>query len=220
MAAEIRPHGAARRPDRLHSLLGQFALGVSFLYGLSVSSAIAVALTMATSLTFLPAMLGFLGPKVLSRRERAALAANGPRRTEGGGFWLRWARAVEAREALVALGALGAVVVIALPIFGLRLGTSDAGTDPPGWTTHQAYAALAQGFGPGFSGPLELVAQAGSPADATAFGHLLTTAAHTPGVASVTPAQTSPNGKVMLATVYPRHQPAGQPDRQPGGQPP
>jgi len=98
------------------ALLGQFALGVSFLYGLSISSAIAVALTMATSLTFLPAMLGFLGPKVLSRRERAALAANGPTSTEGGGFWLRWARVIEARKALVALGALASVVVIALPI--------------------------------------------------------------------------------------------------------
>jgi RND superfamily putative drug exporter len=189
------------------ALLGQFALGVSFLYGLSVSSALAVALTMATSLTFLPAMLGFLGPKVLSRRERAALAANGPASTEGGGFWLRWARFVEARKLLVALGAVAAVVAIALPVFGLRLGTSDASTDPPDWTTHQAYAALAQGFGPGFNGPLELVAQAGSSADATAFGHLLTTAAHMPGVASVTPAQTSPNGEVMLATVYPTTSP-------------
>ena len=55
------------------ALLGQFALGVSFLYGLSAAAAIAVALTMASSLTFLPAMLGFLGPRVLSRRERAAL---------------------------------------------------------------------------------------------------------------------------------------------------
>jgi RND superfamily putative drug exporter len=123
------------------------------------------------------------------------------------GFWLRWARIVEARKTLIALGALAVVVVIALPIFGLRLGTSDASTDPAGSTTHQAYAALAKGFGPGFNGPLELAAQAGSPADATAFSHLLATAAHTPGVASVTPAQTSPNGKVMLATVYPTTSP-------------
>jgi putative drug exporter of the RND superfamily len=185
------------------ALLGQFALGVSFLYGPSIGAAIAVALTMAGSLTFLPAMLGFLGPKVLSRRERTALAADAPVSMDSSGFWLRWARAVEARKALVALGALAVVAAIALPIFGLRLGNSDASTDPPGSTTHQAYAALAQGFGPGFNGPLELVAQAGSPADVTAFGHLLATAAHTPGVASVTPAMTSPNGKVMLATVYP-----------------
>ncbi len=52
------------------ALLGQFALGVSFLYGPSLGAATAVALTMAASLTFLPAMLGFLGPRVLSRREQ------------------------------------------------------------------------------------------------------------------------------------------------------
>ncbi len=103
----------------------------------------------------------------------------------------------------MALGALAAVVAVALPVFGLSLGTSDASTDPAGWTTHQAYATLAEGFGPGFNGPLELAAQPGSPAGAAAFGHLLSTVARTPGVASVTPAVTSPNGRVRLATVYP-----------------
>ena len=189
------------------ALLGQFALGVRFLYGPSLGAAIAVALTMTASLTFLPAMLGFLGPRVLSRRERARLAAEGPASTDLTGFWLRWARTIEARKALAAVAALAAVVVIALPILGLRLGSSDAGTDPGGSTTRQAYTALAQGFGPGFNGPLELVAQAGTPADATAFGNLLATAAHTAGVVSVTPAQTSPNGKVLLATVYPTTSP-------------
>jgi RND superfamily putative drug exporter len=189
------------------ALLGQFALGVSFLYGLSISAALAVALTMVSSLTFLPAMLGFLGPKVLSRRERSALAAGGPVSTDTTGFWFRWARFVEVRQVLVAVAALAAVVVIAWPVFGLRLGTSDASTDPSGWTTHQAYAALAQGFGPGFNGPLELAAQPGSPAGATAFAHFLATAARTPGVASVTPAVTSPNGKVELATLYPTTSP-------------
>jgi RND superfamily putative drug exporter len=193
------------------ALLGQFLLGVSFLYGVSVSAAVAVALTMATALTLLPAMLGFLGPRVLSRRERRAVAvgtATGRHASPAArGFWLRWARFVEARKLLVALGSLAAVVAIALPIFGLRLGTSDASTDPAASTTHQAYTALAEGFGPGFNGPLELVARSGSAADGTAFGHLLAVAARTPGVASVTPAVASPNGKVLLATVYPTTSP-------------
>jgi RND superfamily putative drug exporter len=72
------------------------------------------------------------------------------------------------------------VVVIALPIFGLRLGASDASTDPAASTTHQARHRPGPGFRPGFNGPLELAAQASSPADATAFSHLLATAAHTP----------------------------------------
>jgi RND superfamily putative drug exporter len=76
------------------ALLGQFALGVSFLHGLAISSAVAVALTMATSLTFLPAMLGFLGPKVLSRRGKV-LAAGGPAEAEAGRFWMGWAKFVQ-----------------------------------------------------------------------------------------------------------------------------
>jgi RND superfamily putative drug exporter len=176
----------------------------------SVSAAVAVALTMATALTLLPAMLGFLGPRVLSRRERAAHAAGRHASQSGRGFWLRWARFVEARKALVAIGSLAAVVAIALPIFGLRLGTSDAGTDPGGSTTHQAYVALADGFGPGFNGPLELVGQADSARAVTAFDHLLATVARTPGVASVTPSATSPDGRVLLATVYPTTSPQAQ----------
>jgi RND superfamily putative drug exporter len=192
------------------ALLGQFLLGVSFLYGVSVSAAIAVALTMATAITFLPAMLGFLGPRALSRRERARQATGRHASPAPRGFWPGWARFVEAHKVIVALASLAAVVAIALPITGLRLGTSDASTDPAGWTTHQAYTALAQGFGPGFNGPLELAAQAGSHRDVTAFGHLLAAAAHTPGVASVTPAVTSPNGKVLLATLYPTTSPQAQ----------
>ncbi|HEY2286213.1 MAG TPA: MMPL family transporter, partial [Streptosporangiaceae bacterium] len=60
------------------ALLGQFALGVSFLYGIAVSAAVTVALTMLASLTLLPALLGFFGMRVLSRRQRARLRAAGP----------------------------------------------------------------------------------------------------------------------------------------------
>ena len=193
------------------ALLGQFLLRVSFLYGVSVSAAIAVALTMATAITFLPAMLGFLGPRALSRRERKAQATGRHARPEATrGFWVRWSRFIEAHKVIVALASLAAVIAVALPITGLRLGTSDASTDPAGWTTHQAYTALAQGFGPGFNGPLELAAQADTHRDAAAFSHLLAVAAHTPGVASVTPAVTSPNGKVLLATLYPTTSPQAQ----------
>lgn len=131
------------------ALLGQFALGVDFLYGLSAASAITVALTMATSLTFLPAMLGFLGEKVLSRRERAALEEKGPLSTDATGFWLRWGRFIEVHKAVVAAVSLAVVVVVALPLFSLRLGSSGAADDPTSSTTHQAFNALARGSGPG-----------------------------------------------------------------------
>jgi len=192
------------------ALLGQFALGVSFLHGVAVASAVAVALTMATSLTFLPAMLGFLGPKVLSRRERAALAARGPVAAEAGRFWTGWARCVEARKRLVLIAALAIMVLIAVPITQLRLGSSDASTDPSGSTTRQAYTALAKGFGAGFNGPLQLVGHPSSPTATARFDRVIDAAAHTHGVASVTPAVISPNGKVALATLYPTTGPSSK----------
>ncbi|MGD0247400.1 MAG: MMPL family transporter, partial [Streptosporangiaceae bacterium] len=197
------------------ALLGQFALGVSFLDGLSAAAAVTVALTIAAALTLLPALLGFLGPKVLSRRERAVLAntglaGNGPVREDPQGIGSRWARLVERHSVLTALASLAVITLIALPVLGLRLGTSDASTDPVSWTTHQSYAALAGGFGPGFNGPLELAGQVRSPGDLAAFDRLLATAAHAPGVARVTAAQVSPDHQAVIATLYPATAPQDQ----------
>jgi len=189
------------------ALLGQFALGVSFLYGVAVSAAITVALTMLSSLTLLPALLGFFGMKVLSRRQRASLASNGPIAEEVTGFWRRWAEAIRRHPVLPALAALAAVVVIALPVFSLRLGLDDAGSDQSTTTTHQAYELLAKGFGPGFNGPLELVGTLHSKADLPAFAAVVAKVAREPGVVGVTPAVLSPGGTVAVASVYPSTSP-------------
>ena len=46
--------------------------------------------------------------------------------------------------------------MLAAPALGLRLGASDAGNDPAAQTTRKAYDLLAEGFGSGFNGPLQL----------------------------------------------------------------
>ena len=114
------------------ALLGMFALGVSFLYGLAVSASIGVAFTMLAALTLLPALLGFIGPKVLSGRQRRRIAREGPRVVGTGtkGFWPRWADFESRRPLVAALGALVIVVLVAVPFFSMRLGSSDAGQRP------------------------------------------------------------------------------------------
>jgi RND superfamily putative drug exporter len=145
--------------------------------------------------------------KALSRRQRARLRANGPVNEVVTGFWYRWARMIERRPKLPALLALATVLTIALPIFSLHLGLDDAGSDPPGTTTLQAYNLLSEGFGPGFSGPLQLVAELPSAADEPAFATLLRTASDQPGVVSASPPVLSPNGKVAIANLYPSTSP-------------
>ena len=185
------------------ALLGLFALQISSLYGVAVAVALVVGLTMVASLTLLPAMLGFLGPKVLRRAERRMLAQQGRQVDQAGGFWLRWAEGLGRRPLIPALLALAVIVVLAIPFFSSRTGLLDASTDPSSSTTYQAYQLLAKGFGPGFNGPLEVVGQVNGPADQTRFAAFLTSARSEPGVAGVTPPQLSPNGKAEVAEVFP-----------------
>ena len=60
---------------------------------------------------------------------------------------------------LASLGMIG-LVVLAAPALHLHLGTADAGTDPSGTTTRQAYDLAVRGFGPGSVAPITIVAEA------------------------------------------------------------
>jgi RND superfamily putative drug exporter len=186
------------------ALLGQFALGVPVLYGVAITGAVTVALTMLASLTLLPAFLGFFGVKVLGRRERRRLALSGPVTEDvEAGFWFRWSKSIEHQPVLRALVALVIIAVVAIPVFSLRLGLNDAGSDAPGTTTRLAYDLLAKGFGPGFNGPLELVTTLHSPADLASFEKVVHAASTQQGVVAVTPPRVSPSGKAAVALVYP-----------------
>ena len=59
---------------------------------------------------------------------------------------------------MASLGMVG-LLVLAAPALRLHLGTADAGTDPSGTTTRQAYDLAVRGFGPGSVGPITIVAQ-------------------------------------------------------------
>ena len=185
------------------ALLGLLVLRLHFFNGLAFAAVLAVVLTMATAMTLLPALLGFMGPRVLSRRERRRLAENGPQEGYGHGFWARLGGFVSRRPVILAVSALVVMLVLASPFFSLRLGLSDAGNDPASTTTRKAYDLLAQGFGPGFNGPLLLVAQVGSPADTTALGQLTQDLQGEQGVAAVVPFPSLPGAKVAIVEVIP-----------------
>ena len=68
-------------------------------------------------------------------------------------------------------------------------------------------AALSAGFGPGFTGPLELVGEVSTPADVMAFHALVKSVDRTPGVAAVTAPVRSPNHEVLVSAVYSKASP-------------
>jgi putative drug exporter of the RND superfamily len=184
------------------ALLGMFALGVSFLYGVAIASALAVLLVLGASLTLLPALLTFFGRRIgaLGRRRRNKGA---PRRA----FWSRWITVIQRRPAWAALGATALMLALAAPALGLRLGASDAGNDPATQTTRKAYDLLARGFGPGFNGPLQLAVRLPKPNDRSALAQLTVAVRSSPGVASVAAPRLNPAGDTAALAVYPTSSP-------------
>ncbi|MFC8000921.1 MMPL family transporter [Streptomyces rochei] len=189
------------------ALLGMLILRLSFLNGVAVAASLTVVLTVAASVTLLPALLSYIGPRALSRRERRRLAEHGPEPELPTGFAARWSAFVERHPKLLGALALVVITVLALPTLGLRLGTSDQGNDPQGSTTRQAYDLLAEGFGPGVNGPLTLVTEVGGAEDRLALDNLDASLRTTEGVASVTPVSYNSAGDTAYLTVVPESSP-------------
>ena len=182
------------------ALLGMLVLRIGYISGLGIAAAITVVFTVAVAATLLPALLGFLGMRVLSRRERRRLAAGGFAADGASGAWTRLAAFVQRHPAPLAAVAAAVMLVLAIPVLSLRLGSSDAANDPASTTTHQAYDLLATGFGPGFNGPLQLAGAINSPPDAAAFAQLAGTLKAEPGIAAVS-APVAGHGASLISVI-------------------
>ena len=191
------------------ALLGMFATGVTFLYGLAIASVVAVLLVLAASLTVLPALLSSFGHRVVrpSRRARRREAkGEAPREST----WRRWSLTVQRRPWPLAIVSLAVMLAFLVPFFGMRLDTSDAGNDPTSTSTYKAFNLLSDGFGPGFNGPLTIATELTSPSERAQLAQVRATVLHTPGVVAVTNPRISPSGRVAVMQAYPASAPQAQ----------
>jgi RND superfamily putative drug exporter len=189
------------------SMLGLFAMGLSFMQGAALVTILGVIIVLAASLTLFPALLGYLGRHIdrlrlpLGRRRPARVAVGG--HVEPSRAWLHWSRLVERHRVLGALAGVVILLALAAPFLGVRFGFPDAGNNRENTSTRQAYDLLAAGFGAGANGPLLLAAELASPGDTSALDTLATALSKTPGVAAVTPPQLNPAGDTAVLTVVP-----------------
>jgi RND superfamily putative drug exporter len=195
------------------ALCGMFIVGVSVLSGAAIAASISVLFPMLAAQTLLPALNGILGRRVLTRKQRKALDAGQTDPPEASARWARWAEHVQTHRLGFGLAALAVMVGLAIPAASLRLGSADYGTDPTTTTTttHKAYELLVRGFGPGFSGPLELVAPIHAASDEVVFAGVVTAVGHTPGVAAVTQTKILPAGSGHPAVAVAQAYPTGSP---------
>ena len=187
------------------SLLGLFIIGLSFVRGLAVASAVSVLIMMLAAISLLPALIGFAGKRVEETSRAAAIAVavfvimgmagvftgiplgaallgafalavvvmvvsflpfgkglrkhlphhhSKPREQQ---YWYRWSRFIQRRPWPPLIIGVMLLLMLALPLFQIRLGFGDTGNLKEDKTARKAYDLMAEGFGAGSSGPLFLV---------------------------------------------------------------
>jgi RND superfamily putative drug exporter len=190
------------------SLMGMLLLDISFLVGVAIAAALAVLFTMIAALTLLPALLTIAGKRV----DRLRIPGLGKRvsSTAEDTRWFRWSREIQRRPVLSAVLSGGLLLLLCVPTLSLRLGSNDAGTDPAGSSTREAYDLLAEGFGPGFNGPFAMVAALPGKGDDAALVTLRKTLESEEGVAKTTAITLNPAEDTGVFQLYPTTSPQSE----------
>jgi RND superfamily putative drug exporter len=98
----------------------------------------------------------------------------------------------------------GVLIALTVPVFYMRFGFSDAGNRQDTDTTRRAYDLLEQGFGPGFNGPVVLLADLpGGAQDTALLEGVAETVRQTEGVAEVSPPIALGDTGLALLNVFP-----------------
>ncbi|MGW2250806.1 MMPL family transporter [Kitasatospora sp. NPDC001660] len=188
------------------ALAGLSVVGIPLLAKMGMAAAGTVVIAVLVALTLVPALLGFIGRRVLPRKVRKAggSGAGGapvPAKENGGAHWARFVRR---RPVAVLLGGVIGLGVLAAPALDLRLGLPGDESKPISTTQRRAYDLLSEGFGPGFNGPLTVLVDAkGAPDPKAAASEVAKTVSALPGVVTVAPPMFNKAGDTALLNAIP-----------------
>jgi putative drug exporter of the RND superfamily len=187
------------------AILGLFTIGLDMIRGLAVGISIGVLMTLLAALTLLPAIIGFVGRNIdkfgLPHRRRAERAGRQS-------VWYRWSRVIQRRPWPALLASAAVLILLTIPLFGLRLGFGDAGNQPTDQTVRRAYDLMSEGFGPGANGPLLLAAETpGGASDMEALTALSAQLNQTEGVAFASEPIPNDSGDAAIIQVQPKTSP-------------
>jgi putative drug exporter of the RND superfamily len=187
------------------SVSGLAFFGMDFVTKLGVGSALGVLTTVLIANSLLLAVLSLLGHKIDRLKVPFLRQIDDSEAARENTLIARWGRFVTGH-------ARGVFVVTLLLVLGLaatsglvRLGAADQGTQPKEQTARQAYDLLAEGFGPGFNGPIPIVVDLNGDADAPQ--RIYDRVNGLPGVASVAEPQLNDDRSVGIVFVTPESAP-------------
>ncbi|NEA98814.1 MMPL family transporter [Streptomyces sp. SID13726] len=187
------------------ALAGLSVVGIPMLTKMGLCAAGAVVVAVLVCLTMVPALVGFWPRAVLSRRYRLT-----GRRVQGvlGNRGSRWAEFVQRHPFPVRFTAMVTLIVLAIPVLSLQLGMPGDEAKSTATTERRAYDDLAEGFGPGFNGPLTVVVDArGADDPKAAVATVEKKVGATPGVVSVSAPRFNQAGDTAVFSAVPQWAP-------------
>ncbi|QDW62055.1 MMPL family transporter [Oerskovia sp. KBS0722] len=209
----------------LVALLALNVTGIPFLGLMGTVGAACIAIAVLIAVTLTPALLGLVGERILSKKERARLAAaaaggsgtvaQGAQEAQGAAPAPAEVRPMSTGWAVVrVVVGIAALLLVALPALDLRLNLPDGSTEPHDSTQYQAYSTLAEKFGEGQNGTLLVVADlpaSETEADSmTAQVEIAQTLFDQDDVVAVAPIGTSEDGTVAAFQVVPAEGPTSE----------
>lgn len=185
------------------ALAGLSVVGIPFLTTMALAAVVTVFFAILIAVSLLPAVLGFAGRMVLSRKVRKGQAAPHSATTE---FppGVAWGKMVTKNPLIVLLVAVVGLGAIAVPAFQMDLGIPGDEVAPEDSTQRKAYDLIAENFGPGSNGPLLVVLDLPDGVD----GEAVATAVQTEleamdGVAFVAPPSVIPDARLGIISLTP-----------------
>ena len=139
------------------SVTGLAFFGLDFVTKLGIGAALGVLTTVLIANTLLIAVLAKLGHKVDRWKVPFLKPIDDTEAGREKSLIARWGRFVTAHAKPIFVILLVAGLLLAATSAFVRLGASDQGTQPTNQTARRAYDLLAEGFGPGFNGPIPIV---------------------------------------------------------------
>ncbi|MGB0872259.1 MAG: MMPL family transporter [Solirubrobacterales bacterium] len=196
------------------AVMGLFFVGISYMNGVALATAVSVLVVMLTALTLLPALLAMLGHRV-NKWKLPGVKTSAQRRAreldpDHLPLAARWSRQVQRRPWSTAIVATIVLLAIASPALKMDLGFPDASNDVETSTTFLAYGLIEEGFGPGSNGPLlaavDLKDVQAEDREST-VSKLTDSVEKSNDVAAVAPAQFNAQGDTALIRIIPESSP-------------
>src|SRR5262245_26632923 len=139
------------------SVTGLAFFGLDFVTKLGIGAALGVLTTVIIANSLLIAVLAKLGHKIDRWKVPFLKPVDDSEAGREKSLLGRWGRFVTRHDKPIFVVLLVAGLILAGTSALVRLGASDQGTQPKNQTARRAYDLLAEGFGPGFNGPIPIV---------------------------------------------------------------